>query len=58
MIKYTIEEVDNSSNIFLIDEEHSIKEFVAVVFDITHARIIVRKLNEYVRGNKAKESID
>lgn len=51
MIKYKIEDGNNSSSIFLIDDEYNLKILVAVIFDIAHARIILRKLNEYI-GSK------
>lgn len=50
MIKYTLEDTNNSSNIFLVDDEYDIKTLVAVVFDKAHAKIIFRKLNEYVKS--------
>lgn len=50
MIKYIEEEDNGSSNVFLVDEEYNIKELVAVVFNKAHARIIVRKLNEYYQS--------
>ena len=49
MIKYEIEK--DTFNIILVDEEYGIKTIVAVAFDDAHARIIKRKLNEYVHGS-------
>lgn len=55
MIKYIIEDGDKSANIFLVDEEYSLKIPVSIVFDSTHAKIIQRKLNDYVNENKSEE---
>lgn len=54
MIKYEMEDGNNSANIFLVDDEFNIKILVAVVFDRAHSRIIVRKLNEYILANPVR----
>lgn len=49
MIKYVLEDGNNSSNLFLVDDEFNIKVLVAVIFDKAHSRIIYRKMNEYLQ---------
>lgn len=49
MIKYVVEDGNNSSNLFLVDEDYNIKVLVAVIFDKAHSRIIKNKMNEYVK---------
>lgn len=57
MIKYKLEDINGSANVFLVDDEFNIKILVAVVFDMTHAKIIVRKLNEYIESKPRRNSI-
>lgn len=52
MIKYISEEGNNSTNVFLVDDQYNIKVLIAVIFDKAHSKIIVRKLNEYIDGQR------
>jgi hypothetical protein len=58
MIKYTIEDGNNSSNLFLTDGENGIKVLVAVIFDLTHAKIIMRQMNEHVNKTRLPDGDD
>lgn len=60
MIKYELEDGNNSKNLFLVDEDHNIKRLIAVVYEPAHAGIIKRGMNEYYRqlGIGTEESID
>ncbi|MCY7484934.1 hypothetical protein M5X00_17965 [Paenibacillus alvei] len=51
MIKYEIEEGINSFNLFLKDDDNNVKVLIAVIFNDVHARIINRKMNEYVTSS-------
>ncbi|OME54054.1 hypothetical protein BSK59_15850 [Paenibacillus odorifer] len=56
MIKYTLEDSNNSSNVFLVDDDYDIKILVAVIFDKAHANIISRKLNEYIKSKPVSKT--
>ncbi|MCY9757724.1 hypothetical protein M5X00_26200 [Paenibacillus alvei] len=58
MIKYTVEESENNSTVYLNDDEYGIKVVVAMVFDKAHARIIARKLNEYYQSRTLEVDTD
>ncbi|GAV10302.1 hypothetical protein RQP50_02170 [Paenibacillus sp. chi10] len=51
MIKYELEEGINSFNLFLKDDDHNVKVLIAVIFNDVHARIIKRRMNEYVTSS-------
>jgi hypothetical protein len=49
-MKYIVEEIEGTWNIFEINEQDNKKKLIAVFFVDTHARITCRLMNEYINN--------